>query len=323
MKLPSILLVACISCFPCLGQVQTTARKDVPDLDKLGPHQNGGRGGICCHAPHTNPRVELASSHDGLWSPDLGPSYTTSIFAPDDVTTELGSSSQVDMKVPSGIMLCLSCHDGNLAVGAMMAEQAYEPTLAGFPSGYGSGIPMFRDYTLIQSSRHTYLDHPIGPNATLGAVGVANRLVLTTCGADDAPCLVPNIRDREFMEFYQNYGAFNITQQDVENRFYSGGRTTRVVIPKGATDASSAYVICITCHMPHTMSSFSGNVDNSPSGATYSTFWFIAAPYNPDVATAGEWSASSATQFCRQCHFTGPGGANESNGILGIHTRYK
>ena len=36
----------------------------------------------------------------------------------------------------------------------------------------------------------------------------------------------------------------------------------------------------------------------------------------------GRNQASSATQFCRQCHFTGAGGANEGSGIMGITTKW-
>jgi hypothetical protein len=48
---------------------------------------------------------------------------------------------------------------------------------------------------------------------------------------------------------------------------------------------------------------------------TFPTYFFIAAPYNPGADTANGTKASSATQFCRQCHFSGPGGANEASGI--------
>jgi hypothetical protein len=37
---------------------------------------------------------------------------------------------------------------------------------------------------------------------------------------------------------------------------------------------------------------------------------------------AGGTKASSATQFCRQCHFTGAGGSNEGSNILGVDTAF-
>lgn len=320
MKTPSILLVFSLAfLIPTFAQSPSSQTSELAILDKLGPHQNGGRGCISCHAPHTAP-----VSFD-LWSPDLGPVYARNTL-PDEAALDsvaLPTPSEDLDSVFSSIMICLSCHDGNIAVGAMMTNQAYQPTLAGIPSGYGeNAIPIFPGYERVYSTRHLYLDHPIGPQANLRAVGVANRLVLTRCGANATPCLQPNIADPDFMSFYENYGAFNITQKDVENRFYSGGRTSGVIIPEGATDPGSAYVVCMTCHMPHTMRDYSGNVRNSPKADVYSTYWFVAAPYNPDAFVASEWKASSATQFCRQCHFNGPGGANESSGIFTIQTQF-
>jgi hypothetical protein len=55
---------------------------------------------------------------------------------------------------------------------------------------------------------------------------------------------------------------------------------------------------------------------------TYPTYFFLVGPYNPAADTAGGTKASSATQFCRQCHFSGAGGANESNGIFGVKTAF-
>jgi hypothetical protein len=48
---------------------------------------------------------------------------------------------------------------------------------------------------------------------------------------------------------------------------------------------------------------------------TYPTYFFLTAPYNPGAPITNASKASSATQFCRQCHFTGAGGSNEGSGI--------
>jgi hypothetical protein len=53
----------------------------------------------------------------------------------------------------------------------------------------------------------------------------------------------------------------------------------------------------------------------------YATYFFIAAPYNPNLQgklTAGQ--AASTTQFCRQCHF---GEANEANNTNNIPTVFQ
>ena len=84
------------------------------------------------------------------------------------------------------------------------------------------------------------------------------------------------------------------------------------------TATGQAYVVCTTCHTPHTMYTASASATNKIAGlsaGTFPTYFFIAAPYNPGADVAGGTKASSATQFCRQCHFTGAGGSNEGSGI--------
>jgi hypothetical protein len=55
---------------------------------------------------------------------------------------------------------------------------------------------------------------------------------------------------------------------------------------------------------------------------TYPTYFFITAPYNPGAPVTNPTTASSATQFCRQCHFTGAGGSNEGSGIMTVTTQF-
>jgi hypothetical protein len=57
------------------------------------------------------------------------------------------------------------------------------------------------------------------------------------------------------------------------------------------------------------------------ASGTFPTYFFVAAPYNPGSKPAPT-QASSATQFCRQCHFQGAGGANEASGILSVDTAF-
>lgn len=330
------LVVLCILAMIGFAMAQTyTEGTGITGIDKLGAHQNGGRGCVGCHAPHSGARgnggnaatgggpvTDPTTGDETLWGQDLGPLYSQTIGTGNggafDVT--FPADSATDPKLTTGIMMCLSCHDGNLAKGAMMTNQSYEQSAGLLPAGYGpQPIPTLlgNDGTAAGNYQN---DHPIGPKATLGAVGVASRLVLTTCGT--TPCLEPNTSNSAFMAFYQHYGAFNITQKNTSAGFYSGGRTTGVVIPTGATDASTAYVVCTTCHTPHTMYVFSGNVRNSSTSGTYPTYFFIYAPYNPGAPITSGTKASSATQFCRQCHFTGAGGSNEGSGILGVDTQF-
>jgi hypothetical protein len=72
------------------------------------------------------------------------------------------------------------------------------------------------------------------------------------------------------------------------------------------------------------MYTYNASTNQPVAGATTGTFpsyFFLAAPYNPG-ATPNFNQASSATQFCRQCHFTGAGGSNEGSGINSITTKF-
>ena len=75
----------------------------------------------------------------------------------------------------AGVLMCLSCHDGNYAQGAMMKNKVYET----LPATYGTGnIPTLlgNDYT----GTGNYLnDHPVGLNA-----------VMTCGGAYDWDCSI-------------------------------------------------------------------------------------------------------------------------------------
>ncbi len=68
----------------------------------------------------------------------------------------------------------------------------------------------------------------------------------------------------------------------------------------------------------------SANADAPIAGLTsgkFPSYFFIAAPYNMGSKPAAT-QASSATQFCRQCHFSGAGGSNEASGIMNVTTAF-
>lgn len=337
-----LLMVAlCILAMAGFAMAQTyTSGTGITGVDKLGAHQNGGRGCVGCHAPHSGARGNGGNAAAGgvvtdpdagnlaLWGQDLGPLY--------GVTFETGHGGAYDVTIPAdlagdehlitGVAMCLSCHDGNIAKGAMMTNQSYEQATGLLPVGlYGSGkIPTLlgADGTADGNYKN---DHPIGPAATLGAVGVANRLQIylpdsgqCTSHGEPVACLQPKTTDTAFMAFVNHYGAFNITQSS--GTYQAGGRTPGVVIPDDAVDASTAYVVCTTCHTPHSMYTFSGTAGGVKG--VYPTYFFVSAPYNPGAPITNPTKASSATQFCRQCHFTGAGGSNEGSGIMGVTTQF-
>ena len=308
-------------------------------IDKLGAHQNGGKGCVGCHTPHSGAFGEGGNAAQGgvvgdktnagnyaLWGQDLGPLYEMVITQGDKVnggaTYSTTLPAQADFynfpeEIP-GIMMCLSCHDGNVAKGAMMTNASYEQKNNLLPQGlYGPGaIPTLlgNDGT---SAGNYYNDHPIGPQATLGAVGVATKLQYMATGCTfhgvQSPCLKSKGTDSNFTTFISHYGLPSIT---------SNGHGSPVALV--GSDPAAAFLLCTTCHTPHSMYIASANADapiHTLTTGTFPSYFFIAAPYNPG-SNPGATQASSATQFCRQCHYSGAGGSNEASGILTVDTAY-
>jgi len=270
-----------------------------PATDVLGAHLNYGRGCAGCHAPHSgaygNGAAKTTDTGAGtiaLWGEDVGSLYGKTIVTGQ---SEHGSYSEtlpgsLGAGTPdvSGILMCLSCHDGNYAQGAMMKNTVYE-TLPATYGGYNA-IP-----TLIGKDAGGYLnDHPVGSNAIIGCGGGYNWdcTVTATGGIQPGPLMT---------QFINNYGFF---------------------VSPGVMN-NQPVVLCTTCHNQHLMnvvgvknkpfvynSTTPGTVSTAtglPTG-TYATMFFVRAPYNPADSNP---LTNQTAQFCRQCH---GGESNELNG---------
>ena len=260
-----------------------------PATDVLGAHLNYGRGCAACHAPHSgaagNGALKTADATTGdvaLWGQDMGSLYgktiiTGSTDGSTGFTEVLPGSFTAGTPDVTGLITCLSCHDGNWATGAMMKNQVYET----LPASYGTynTIP-----TLLGkdgSGAGNYLnDHPVGLNATVACGGQWNWDCTETNG-------VISMNGPQSSKFVTNYGFF------VSLSAYN----------------NTAVVTCTTCHNQHLMNVV--KVTNGPKSGLasgyYQTMFFIRAPYNPATTTAG---SNQNAQFCRQCH---GGEANEAN----------
>jgi hypothetical protein len=282
-------------------------------VDVLGAHQNQGRGCTGCHAPHSgsfgagNGGKADAGSY-ALWGQDASPLYGKSITFGDTAGRQYvevlpGSISTGSQEV-GGILLCLSCHDGNLTPSNMMQNWSYEQQIGLLTNTtYGSQkIP-----TLLGNDGTTagnYInDHPVGLNATISTT--MNGLVwannaFTVSGGTP------------YAQFVANYGWPALAP----------GTWSK---PYGVNGAGKPYVLCTTCHNQHVMtvytSSAASQIVADGGGKYYATYFFINGPYNPNLQgklTAGQ--AASTTQFCRQCHF---GEANEANNTNNIPTVFQ
>jgi hypothetical protein len=336
MKKSMMFALAVLVCASVAMAQTYKAGTGITGVDKLGAHQNGGRGCVGCHTPHSGARgnggplqwdatsqtfksvpVVGDSGDEALWGQDLGP-----IVGLGSISTGTGGNFPVEFteletrpRVKTGVVMCLSCHDGNVARGAMMANQSFEQTAGLLPPGYGEQpIPTLLGFDGGAAGNYAN-DHPIGPEANVGALsGIRSFLALdanktrVVAGATFA--------GSNYEKFQQNYGL----PTTLGSRSGAG-----LAVESTMASVNDAYVVCTTCHTPHSMFTASAGSTNPIAGSTsgtYPSYFFIAAPYNPGADTANGTKASSATQFCRQCHFTGAGGSNEGSNIFGVATAF-
>lgn len=239
--------------------------------DVLGAHMNYGRGCVACHATHSGSLSNGTAQHAGsgdvaLWGVDAGQLYGQTIATGGGKYVEvLPSGMDENRPDASGILTCLSCHDGNYASATMMRNTTYES----LPSSYG----MRQMPTLLgRQGPASYLhDHPLGLNAKL------------SCGGSHWDCSIANgevrMKGPNSSRFVRNYGFF------VKPGVYN----------------NSAVITCTTCHQPHMMNVVNvtnAEVSGMPAG-TYRTMFFLRGPYNP---TTGNNLSNQSAQFCRQCH---------------------
>jgi hypothetical protein len=273
------------------------AQIQAPSTDVLGAHLNYGRGCPACHAPHSgvygNGNAKTADTTAGnvaLWGEDVGSLYGKTITSGStDGTTGvqeiLPTSFTATTPDVGGLLVCLSCHDGNYAQGAMMQNIVYEK----LPSTYGTANKIPTLLGADNTGTGNYLnDHPVGLNAVMSCGGTYDW----DCTIDASGNVL--MTGTHSSQFVTNYGFF---------------------VRPGKYNAKPV-VLCTTCHNQHLMNVVkvtNGKNTGLPTGS-YATMFFIRAPYNPASTT----SASNQTaQFCRQCH---GGESNEMNNGTAVTT---
>ena len=276
-------------------------------VDVLGAHNNNGRGCAGCHQPHSG---SFGSGQKGgadagsyaLWGQDASPLYGKTInFGDSGAFAEvLPSSIQSGSEEVGGILLCLSCHDGNVTTKNMMANQSYEQRIGLLTNtAYGSNpIP-----TLLgndgSSAGNYNNDHPVGQMATIrsgNGLVFANGVFTVTAGTP-------------YAQFVANYGWPSLAPGKWSN-------------PYAVTAGGQPYVLCTTCHNQHVMTVYASTakspIANDGGGKYYATFFFVNGPYNPNINNVASTNAPSTTQFCRQCHFAEANEANNTNNITTV-----
>jgi len=291
--------------------------------DELGAHNCYGRGCVACHAPHGGQAGNGITTSDGdngwvaLWGQNLSP-YTGTTFTFGGggypVTLPSTDASVSISDTASIVLLCLSCHDGNLALASMMTGQTVEtlpivggtaPTLFGkTPGNSGFNYPN---------------EHPVGPSAyvqcnsatyTYGwdCTGGGNTLQpIEMNGTASGKFLTNNPSSFWNAAVYTACGAAPLKACTAAN----GGTNTwgyntshsPLSTPSGGTTVNA--VTCTTCHNQHDMIVWSIGAKN------YTTMFFIKGYYNPYNG------GNSVAQFCRNCH---GGNSNEIAGLMSVPT---
>jgi len=251
-----------------------------PSTDVLGAHLNYGRGCTGCHAPHSgafgngaNKSGDTTAGGYALWGQDAGNLYGKVLAFGDngEYVETLPTSLAGTTPDVGGVLMCLTCHDGNYAQGAMMKNQVFET----LPSTYGTfnQIPTLLGNDGATGLSSDYInDHPVGLNATVGCGGTYQWDCTENAG-------VISMNGPNSSKFVTNYGFF------VRLSAYN----------------NTAVVTCVSCHNQHLMNVVKvtqGATSGLPSGY-YQTMFFIRAPYNPASTTPG---SNQTAQFCRQCH---------------------
>lgn len=288
------------------------AQSYVPTQDVLGAHQNSGRGCAGCHTPHSGARGSGQTSTDpttgntALWGQDVSVLYGKTITSGPGYVTTFSSSTTWNDPEGSGLMMCLSCHDGQYTPTNMMTNQSYEQKLGLLPKTYGnSPIPTLlgNDGSAVGNYAN---DHPVGRQAVIDpADWVGTGVTFTIApGRGGVPAVTVAVAPgSKYDNFLAVYGDPALTNYK--------------------TDGTGIFPVCTTCHNQHSMSVYSSANRGVPiagnANGTYQTFFFVRGPYNPGantiVGSAGNYTgqAASTTQFCRQCHF---GDSNEANGAV-------
>jgi len=314
----------------------------VPTVDVLGAHNNYGRGCAGCHAPHKGNLGEggngtgaatsdMYSGDNALFAQDMGPLFGETFDFSD--VTNTGSRNSYLFTAPAngnyttmtaqqysdtrGIIMCLACHDGVVAKGAMMQNWAYEQQIGALPSSYGTkNIPtLLGEGTNIGSSTagNYNNDHPVGENASLDkALGLYNAT--TSPGG-----FYNNPTNGINFAISASNAITGITYAGQYNQFVASYGAPALLkgahsYPTPINAASLPYLACTTCHNQHVMNIYASSTNspiNGNTAGTYATYFFVNGPYNVNDVTPHATSANSTTQFCRQCHF---GESNEANG---------
>lgn len=283
-----------------LGSVAQTPPIDTGAANVLGPHNEGARGCTLCHASRTSAGTVLQQqeSNSFLWgNSNLSYGGTVPLANGSQYVEVRPSSLQGASGEITGVLICLSCHDGNLTPYNMLQSWSYEHQMGLLSS---TQFSLQKIPSLLGRDEAAIEDHPIGQNARINPGG---GLVFS----NGTFSVIPN---SPYAAFIENYGWPSLVP----------GTRSRAV---GITSSGEPYTLCTTCHNQHVrnvyVSGAGSPIEGDDSGKFYTTYFFVNGPYDPTQDRLAGYPTTSSAQFCRQCHFDL---ANEGNNTLHARTLF-
>jgi predicted CXXCH cytochrome family protein len=247
---------------------------------------------VFCHTPHG------AYKSRPVWNRNLAYQDSTSLYA-------LYASTTLDASVvrPTGASkLCLSCHDGTLAIGSLMNLDAQRPASVTMQGGV---VTMPPGRTLLGTDLRN--DHPVSmtpdvaldPEIRLPPPGDAVRLRegLTPGTKDTVQCTSchdPHLATFKFLVKDNTRGAVCLTCHDKPG--WLGSRHEASLAPYPAGGAGTVGDLgCLACHAPHN--------GQSPSR--------LLQTNNRTFGTPFTWGEENV---CFSCHQAGGTGVDPARG---------
>jgi predicted CXXCH cytochrome family protein len=260
------ILLAGMTIFVCAATARAQVAGDVMGMHNLGPgstsHITGARPDSCayCHAPHSGVNM-------GLWNQKLTTqSYT--MYTPN--TSKTVKNSGVQPAIASSSNMCLSCHDGTVAVGSTVAY--------GQITMMGSMNPVDVFSDKMQTSHPFSLALPMKDNSHLVSTLATNGKTADSTGAvklingsvECTSCHNPHVQAKDMVA--QKFLVRDGSAGQVCLSCHDPARTTSGQLNPLADWPTSAHATsgnkiqgdahlgsyptvagdaCITCHTPH------------------------------------------------------------------------